>query len=195
MLTKSLGVGVIGTATIPLGCVSGRFQPVHEQHLELVGIALAECQHVIIAITNPDTGSRHEEPTSEHRHTDSANPFSYFERARLLHAAVQARGWVERTTLVPFNLTRPDLWSQYVPLEARQYVRAFSEWERQKAQWLARRGYPVRLLDGDPATKMSSTDIRASLDAGDGEWRKRVPAASQPLLDEILRQRGPGDQR
>ena len=39
-----------------LGCVTGRFQPVHEQHLELFGIALAECAHQIVAVTNPDTG-------------------------------------------------------------------------------------------------------------------------------------------
>jgi nicotinamide-nucleotide adenylyltransferase len=174
---------------IPLGCVSGRFQPLHEQHLELIGIALAECQHVIIAITNPDTGSRHEEQTSKHRHTDAANPFSYFERTRLINSAIRAKRWVTRTTLVPFNLACQEYWWQYVPLTAHQYVRAFSEWERQKAQWFQLCGYTVRLLNGDPEGRISASDIRSSMQANDGGWRKVVPAANQPLLEEMLAQR------
>lgn len=170
----------------PLGCVTGRFQPVHEQHLELFGIALAECQHVIVAITNPDTGARHVEETSTHRHTSQANPFLYFERARLIAAAIQARGWMERMTIVPFNLTSPEFWPQYVPLGARQYVRAFTAWERQKAALFNQHGYEVRLIDGDPEHRLSASDLRASMRAHDSRWREKVPVAIRSLLDDML---------
>lgn len=171
---------------IDLGCVTGRFQPVHHQHLELIEIVLDRCAHVVVAVTNPDTASRHEETTSEHRHTPAANPFSYYERARLLGAALLARGLAERTTVVPFDLTRPALWPEYVPLHARQFVRAYDGWERQKADLLAGGGYPVTVLAGDPASKLSATDVRRLL-AGDG-WQDAVPAVTVPLLRALLAQ-------
>lgn len=67
-----------------LARVTGRFQPVHAQHRELFEIALRDADHLIVAVTNPDSGARHEEPTSPHRHPPDANPFTFFERARLL---------------------------------------------------------------------------------------------------------------
>ena len=59
-----------------LAAVTGRFQPVHAQHLELFALALAEHDHLVVAVTNPDSGARHEAATSTHRHTDAANPFT-----------------------------------------------------------------------------------------------------------------------
>ncbi|MDN5932816.1 MAG: cytidyltransferase, partial [Pseudonocardia sp.] len=153
----------------------------HDQHLELIGIALASCEHVIVAVTNPDRRARHEEATSAHRHTESANPFTYYERSRLLTAALAGAGWSGRTTVVPFDLTRPPVWPDYVPLDARQFVRAYDGWERQKAAALEAAGYPVTVLHGDPATKRSATDIRALLAGGAG-WRDAVPGGVAPVL-------------
>lgn len=169
---------------IDLGCVTGRFQPVHDQHLELMEIALAHCAHVVVAVTNPDVQARHEDPTSAHRHTAAANPFTYYERARLLDAALRARGLAERITVVPFDLTRPEVWPEYVPRHARQFVRTYEAWERRKADLLAAAGYPVTVLDGDPAGKLSASEVRAQL-AG-GAWREVVPAATVPLLESLL---------
>lgn len=169
-----------------LGCVTGRFQPVHEQHLELVGRALAECDHLIVAVTNPDPGSRRAEPASAHRHMATANPFTYYERARLLDAALRERGWRERTSVVPFDLTRPALWPHYVPLVARQYVRAYGDWERHKARQLQGAGYAVTLLEGDPAQKRTAGEIRTRMHAGDPAWRARVPVATVALLEAFL---------
>lgn len=170
-----------------LGCVTGRFQPVHAQHLELFGHALQERDHLLVAVTNPDTGARHEQSTSAHRHTAAANPFSYYERCRLLAAALAASGLGGRTTVVPFDLTRPEHWPEYVPLPAEQFVRAFTDWERQKAGWLADAGYRVTVLDGDPAARLSSTTIRRLLLIG-GDWEAAVPAATVPLLRDLLLQ-------
>lgn len=173
----------------PLGCVTGRFQPVHGQHLSLFGIALQDCRHLVVAVTNPDSAARRLEPTSAHRHTAVANPFSYFERCCLIEAALHERGWRERCTLVPFDLGQPALWPQYVPLHARQYVRAYSDWEREKAQRLQGAGYAVVLIDGDPHTKQSASGIRDSLARGDSLWRTMVPPATLALLEQLQRDR------
>jgi nicotinamide-nucleotide adenylyltransferase len=173
----------------PLGCVTGRFQPVHDQHLELVALALDECEHVIVAVTNPDPAGWHREPSSTHRHTAAANPFTFYERARLLAAALGARGWAQRTSVVPFDLTRPALWPHYVPDGTRHYVRAYSDWEREKARRFEAAGCAVRLLEGDAAARRTASDIRARMLADDGRWQALVPAATVPLLEQFLAQR------
>lgn len=166
-------------------CVTGRFQPVHAQHLELIGMALSRADQVIVAITNPDTDARRAEPTSTHRHTAEANPFSYFERLVLLRAALRAAGWDDRVMIVPFDLTRPACWTQYVPPGTLQVVRVFSAWEKEKSRQLADAGYPVWQVPGDPATKIHATDIRAAMAAGE-DWVTRVPAATVALLRTML---------
>lgn len=176
----------------PLACVTGRFQPVHEQHLELFELALCEAEHLIVAVTNPDTGARHEEPTSAHRHLAEANPFTYFERLRLLQAALAERGLSDRTSIVPFDLTRPGTWHEYVPAHTRQFVRAYSPWEREKASRLADAGYPVTVLDGDAATRLSAADIRARLGTDRRAWAELVPPAVVPALAELIAARTGG---
>jgi nicotinamide mononucleotide adenylyltransferase len=168
-----------------LACVTGRYQPVHSQHLELFEIALRDADRLVVAITNPDPGARREEVTSAHRHRRSANPFTYYERVRLLDAALGERGLVERTTIVPFDLTRPEHWPEYVPLHARHLVRAYSDWERHKAGLLAGAGYAVQVLDGDPDGRLSASDIRARIEQGSG-WEELIPDAVVPVLRTLL---------
>jgi cytidyltransferase-like protein len=169
-----------------LACVTGRFQPVHRQHLELFDIAARDADHLVVAVTNPDSGARHEEPTSAHRHRPHANPFTYFERTRLLQAALTGSGLADRTTIVPFDLTRPECWPEYVPLQTRHLVRVYGDWEREKARRLAAAGYRVTVLDGDPAAKISATVIRARLHEAAGGWTDLVPEAVVPVLAELL---------
>lgn len=167
-----------------LAAVTGRFQPVHHQHLELFTLALAEHDHLVVAVTNPDSGARHEATTSAHRHTDAANPFTYFERLRLLRAALDGAGLADRASVVPFDLTRPQLWPEYVPLGARHFVRAFSAWEEDKAGRLADGGYAVTVVDGDPATKLDAAAIRDGF--ADGTWEAMALPSTVPVLRELL---------
>jgi nicotinamide mononucleotide adenylyltransferase len=169
---------------VSVAAVTGRFQPVHAQHLELFAHPLRHHDELVVAVTNPDTGARRREATSAHRHTDAANPFTYYERLRLLTAALAGAGLAERAVVVPFDLTRPDLWPQYVPRHAHHYVRAYSAWEKDKAAQLAAGGYAVTVLDGDPATKLDATAIRAAFD--DGSWAAMVPTATLPVLRTLL---------
>jgi cytidyltransferase-like protein len=167
---------------VTLAAVTGRFQPVHAQHLELFAHALAHHDELVVAVTNPDRQARRREATSAHRHTDAANPFTFYDRARLLAAALAGAGLT--ATVVPFDLTRPEVWPEYVPLDAHQYVRAYSAWEVEKADQLRAGGYAVTVLDGDPAAKLDATDIRRAFD--DGSWVDLVPAATVPVLRALL---------
>ncbi|WP_225983776.1 adenylyltransferase/cytidyltransferase family protein [Epidermidibacterium keratini] len=169
-----------------LACVTGRFQPVHRQHVELFIRAAQEADHLIVAITNPDPGARHLAKQSAHRHLESANPFSYFERVQLLQAALI--GVPVPSTIVPFDLSRPEHWHDYVPASAIQFVRAFSEWEREKANRLSDGGYRVTLIDGDPTSKISATDVRAAIAAGTSR-ADLLPPAVDDVLARLLQER------
>lgn len=174
-----------------VGVVTGRFQPVHAQHMQLFELVFEECDRLIVAVTNPDTGARHEEQASAHRHTAAANPFTYYERSLLLSSAIEDYGLIEESVIVPFDLTRPQVWPDYVPLDATQYVRAYSDWERQKAQWFTEAGYAVTVFDGDPRTRVSSADIRESLRKG--EFHDAVAIGTEGLLTEFLRAKPLGE--
>lgn len=171
-----------------LGCVTGRFQPVHHQHMELFQMALDQCDHLVVAVTNPDPGARRQESTSTHRHTAESNPFTYFERARLLGAALRDPISQGRVTIVPFDLTKPEQWTQYVPRSAHHFVRAFSPWERDKGGRFREAGYTVTIIDGEPDSKLAATDIRGLLRSGDPEAYRDIPAAARGSLAGFLAQ-------
>ncbi len=176
--------------TAGLACVTGRFQPVHDDHLQLLRRALEECGRLVVGITNPDPGALRPEPTSVHRHLAGANPFTYFERLELLAAALASPDGVgpdaaAGVRFVPFDLGRPEHWSAYVPLSAVQYVGVSADWEREKAPRLAAAGYRVVEVPGDPASRRSSSDVRAALRRGDG-WEALVPPATVAPLVELL---------
>jgi len=176
--------GKRGEAEMPtrqLACVSGRFQPLHRQHVELFALALQEAEQLIVAITNPDAGTRHPVPASSHRHRPHANPFSYFERYRFVAAALRQHGWLERSAIVPLDLGAPTHWAEYVPLTACQWVRVYTPWEAEKARLLQAGGYTVRVLQGDAGARVSGSSIRSRLLAG-APWEADVPEAVVPLL-------------
>lgn len=173
--------------------ITGRFQPFHLDHLDLVLRGLADAEHVIIGITNPDSRSLQAAASSPHRHRPSANPFTYLERLRIIRAALEAASVpLDRFDVVPFPLDQPSVWADYIPQDALQLVRVYSEWEREKAGRLQAGGYEVKMLEGDVGRKISASDIRAAMAAA-GQWRHRVPdgavAALEAIGDDALRRR------
>lgn len=176
--------------TAGLACVTGRFQPVHADHLRLLRRALDERGRLVVGITNPDPGVRRPEPTSAHRHLAEANPFTYFERLELLASALASPEGVGPAAapgvrFVPFDRGRPEQWAAYVPLSAVQYVGVSADWEREKARRLADAGYRVVEVPGDPATRRSASDVRAALRRGEG-WEALVPPATVAPLRGLL---------
>jgi cytidyltransferase-like protein len=170
--------------TEPLVCVTGRFQPVHADHLALVRTALAAGGRLVVGVTNPDPGARRAEPTSAHRHRSDANPFTFYERVELLAAALGDELGLGDVRVVPFDLGRPEHWAHYVPLSAVQHVGMSGPWEREKARRLAAGGYRVVEVPREGARR-SSTAIRACLRSG-GDWEPLVPPATVPLLRALL---------
>jgi nicotinamide mononucleotide adenylyltransferase len=169
-------------ATWPLLVVTGRFQPFHVDHLELVLWALARATHVRIGLTNPSDERRHAHPASAHRHRDDANPWSDTQRSALISAALTAAAIdPSRYDIVPFPLDEPQRWGGLAPAGSSQVVRVFSDWEREKLRRFEAAGYPTVALQGDTTRRVSASDVRAALRNG-GTWQQWVPPGARELL-------------
>lgn len=168
------------------GMVHGRFQPFHLGHLEYTLKALERCETLIVGITNPDPTQTANEETSEHRHREESNPFTFFERQLMIRAVLDDEGVpAERVVFIPFPVNLPDRWRYYVPSEAVQFVRVFSAWEQTKVDRLREAGYCVVVLDPAAAKEFEATDVRRLIIDG-GAWQELVP----PGVARVIEQRG-----
>ena len=169
------------------GCVTGRLQPIHLDHLDLMRIVLERHHRLIVAITNPDPSARTRDSRHEFRHLPADNPFTYYERQTFVRSALMNDGVSsDRFDIVPFPLHNGSLVAHYVPLRATQYVRTYSAWEDGKAEMLRSYGYPVVVIHGNGAVRRSGKDIRAALGSGE-EWRHSLPDSVAALVRAALR--------
>jgi nicotinamide-nucleotide adenylyltransferase len=170
---------------IRYGMIHGRFQPFHRGHLQYALQALARCDHLIIGITNPDPSTMVAEAADPERHQPAANVFTFFERQRMIRAALSEAG-VEpaRCSLVPFPIHHPERWQFYCPAGTVQFVRLFSAWGREKVRRLQERGWPVEVLDAGATKQVSGSEVRQKLRHGQG-WQELVPPAVAQVLAEI----------
>jgi cytidyltransferase-like protein len=162
--------------------ITGRFQPFHLDHLDLVRVALELGDCVIVAITNPWPGAQTVFKTSPHRHLPAANPFTFEERRLIIANAIYAAGLDGRCAdIVPFPLEAPADWHTHVATDTLHLVRIYSDWEHDKANQLENGGYTVKRISGNPATRISATEIRAAM-SRDQRWQHWVPAGARETL-------------
>ncbi|MEE9199557.1 MAG: adenylyltransferase/cytidyltransferase family protein [Dehalococcoidia bacterium] len=169
------------------GMVHGRFQPFHNDHLDYLKKALARSQHLIIGITNPDPSEIREETTSEHRHLEDSNPFTFFQRMSMIRAALVQEGiGLDRFSFVPFPIHHPDKWPYYLPdpQSVMLYIRVYSDWEQTKVDRFRSRGWRVEVLDPGSTKGITATEVRQRLLSG-GDWEELVPEAVARIIKEV----------
>lgn len=175
-----------GWSAESVGCVHGRFQPFHNGHLEYVQSALVRVKHLYIGITNTDPTWRRPEEMSTHRHTDAANPFTYWQRLRMISSSLADVGIPERViAIVPFPIHDLTLLSQYVPWNAIHFVRVFTPWEEEKVRRLRSAGLHVEVLNRGVPKQVTATEVRAHLQQGQG-WEELVPTGTARELRSLL---------
>ena len=171
---------------LPLVVFTGRFQPFHRGHLEMVHHALDLAEKVLIGVTNPDDAPRVAHAASPHRHLSASNPYSYQQRQQLIEAALHVDGVAAtRYDIVPFPLDAPALWPRIVVPGTPQLVRVFSDWEREKVRRFAAAGYPPLVVEGDPTNRVTATEVRRALAAGEAVPGS-VPCGTRELLQSWL---------
>ena len=166
-----------------VACFTGRFQPFHNQHLEVIIGLSEEFNKIIIGVTNPDLTDLQAHVASQHRHTASANPFSLDSRIRIIedslaHLRESTLKDIE-ISIEPFDLAATDSWS--VPTGTVFALRIFSVWEESKLNLFADRGFETLELPA-PKEKLSASEIRRSLHAGDSNWENWVAPGSMKII-------------
>jgi cytidyltransferase-like protein len=164
---------------IRIGIVHGRFQPIHNEHMNFVLAAKKKCDLLIVGITNPDPSRTKYDEANPHRSLDISNPFTYFERYVMIKEALLDAGVSkDKFEIVPFPINFPELIKYYVPIEKSVfYITIFDEWGWKKKKILESLGAKVEVLwTGKIEEKLSSIEIRKRIIEGK-KWNDLVPPA------------------
>jgi cytidyltransferase-like protein len=166
------------------GCVIGRFQPFHLDHLSLATEVITSGRRVIVAITNVELAWRVPVDEAPHRHTDAANPFSYAQRVQMVRAALLPLVSPDDFRVTPFPIHDPNAWFSHLPPGTQCWVRDRGPWESRKIRELAAQ-YPVESRPG-LSVERSGTEIRRRIRAGDASWADDVAPPVAALIEDWL---------
>lgn len=170
--------------------VHGRFQPFHNAHLKYVETALDQASRVYIGLTRVFDGVGPSEMVAPHRLTAHANPFSYYQRRKIIRAALEGAGLdFSRIDIGPFPIETinrlPDFWPTSKPC----FTTTVDEWNDEKIALLQRSGYRVSVIK-EGAWKSSSmcsgTKIREMMRLGDSRWKDFVPEGTHSLIEGMM---------
>lgn len=159
------------------GCIHGRFQVFHNDHLDYLLGALRHCENLIIGITSV-TGLRGNN-TDEHRHSPADNPFTYFERTAMIRALLEDHSAIDpaRVTFSPFPIDHPELLPEFIPRSTICHTTIREPWNTRKVELLKGLGYEVSVLPNESEKKLSSTRVRELIRNQDDSWKELVPKA------------------
>ncbi|TET32756.1 MAG: nicotinate-nucleotide adenylyltransferase [Planctomycetota bacterium] len=173
---------------VETGVIHGRFQVLHYDHIKYLMAGKSRCKHLVVGITNPDPTLTGHDDVDENRSAPQANPLTYFERYRIVRAALLEQGLnVEEFSIVPFPINFPELYEYYVPTDATFLLTIYDEWGEKKLKMFESLGYKVEVLWRRPLSEkgQTSTEIRGLITAGES-WEHLVP----PSVSEMLKKLG-----
>ncbi|MEC5397367.1 hypothetical protein [Uliginosibacterium sp. H1] len=169
---------------VEIGCVHGRFQPLHLDHLEYILAAFDKANRLIIGITQPDVGNLKECVQDPHRSIRAENPLTYEERCEAIAEAIVGSGVNRnRFEFTAFPIDQPNLLSSLVPLSVVCFTTIRDSWNREKINRLLDTGYKVEVLwDRSGQTGIAGTNIREMIRSGNEQWQQLVPATVSAYL-------------
>ncbi len=174
--------------------IHGRFQPLHLDHMKYLMAGKSKCDFLYIGITNPDPSMTRYEETSPHRSRSGANPFTYFERLKMIVESMQEFG-VTRSEfeVIPFPINLPDRLKYYAPRNAVYFVVIYDQWGEHKMELLKSLGLEVDVMWRKSVEQMGITgrEVR-SLIRQQKNWERLVPKSvanlihSENLIPKVL---------
>jgi len=165
------------------GVIHGRFQVLHNDHIKYLLSGWELCEQLVIGITNPDPVLTREENSDLNRSAGHSNPLTYYERFIILRDVLCEQGLsLKDFSIVPFPVNIPELYQNYVPMDAVFFLSIYDNWGRTKLQRFKDLGLKIHILrDVPPEHKgLSSTDIREFMRAKK-PWENSVPEAAKKL--------------
>jgi cytidyltransferase-like protein len=172
-----------------IGVIHGRFQPFHIGHAEYLMLAKAECDQIIIGVTNPCPALSSENTFDTNRGKDQNNPLAYFDRELIIRAAMTDLGInTENYTIVPFPIGCPNQIQFFAPNTATYYITVFDNWGRNKVEVLKKLGLNVKVIyDKSEAEKnISATMIRTRIAKGEAWEHLVLPSVARVMKANAL---------
>ena len=167
---------------IELGFIHGRFQLFHNDHLNYALLAKAQCKKLIVGITSPENATLIREAIDPHRSEAASNPFTYYERMKMVEAALAQAGIPrEEFDIVPFPISKPEMIRYYIPDGTTVFVTILDPWGHAKTERLKDFGYPVEVLWERNDKFISSSMLRQCIFDG-SDWSEWVPAATHRYI-------------
>lgn len=170
-----------------IGIVHGRFQPIHLGHMKYILSAKGRCDFLIIGITNPDRKLTKFDETDPQRSLETSNPFTYFERYRMIKEAMKEAGLKrDEFEIVPFPINVPELIKYYVPIDQSIfYITIFDEWGWKKKKILETLGANVNVLWVKKIEEklITGTEIRRRIKDGES-WDNLVPPTVYKIIKD-----------
>jgi len=169
---------------IETGVIHGRFQIVHNDHVDYIVAGKEHCRHLVVGITNPDPTMTRETPADPGRSRAEANPLTYYERHIMVREVLQEQGLNHTAyTIVPLPISIPGLYRYYVPLDAVFFLTIFDDWGRTKRSFFRELGLRTQVLWERPPHRkgISGTDVRTRIMQG-APWEHLVPASAAALI-------------
>ncbi len=167
-----------------VGVIHGRFQVLHNDHMQYLLAGKERCKHLFVGITNPDPSLTKEDPADPQRSDPIANPLTYYERYALLRASFEEVGVPQADfSIVPFPINFTELYKYYVPLDAVFYLTIYDQWGRRKLELFKSMGLKTEVMwDKSPEKKgLTGAEIRRRMIEGE-PWEHLVPPAVAVLL-------------
>lgn len=168
------------------GVAFGRFQILHLGHLEYLLEAKKRCEHLIIGITNPDPEITRFDETCPHRSEAQANPFTFYERLRMIEETMTEAGiFREEFTIVPMPINYPERIRYYIPDDATVLLTIYDEWGWERKKIIENLGYELEILwmRTDDTRITSGTEVREKI-ARKESWKDVVPEAVYRYIKE-----------
>ena len=162
-----------------IGVIHGRFQGLHNGHMEYLLAGKSRCEHLVIGITNYLCNSKNAKISKidTHRLTEEANPFTYYERMEMIRYAMHEYDVSDSEfSIVPFPIEQTDLLFNFVPRKAVYYMTIYDDWGREKLQLLTNLELNVKVMwERTEAEKpISGTLIRKKILNGE-DYKQFVP--------------------
>lgn len=167
-------------ARLSVGSAHGRFQPLHNGHMEYLVAAKDRCDFLWVGITQFDIRSLTDGPAAPHRTLPQGNVLTYFERVQMISEAFAEQGLGSREFgIVPFPIEKPELLADFLPTDIPVFTTIYDEWNRYKVRVLEEAGYRVVVLWERKCKEYRGSEVRANIVAADDAWRGMVPRATE----------------
>lgn len=151
--------------------VIGRFQPLHNGHMEVIRKCAQESEQLIIGI-----GS------AQYSH-DPSNPFTAGERYLMIQRSLEDEG-IDNYSVVPVeDLNRYSVWVAHVASMVPPFRNVYSNNPLTK-RLFSEAGYIIKDSPLYNRSVYSGTEVRRRM-IGDEDWRSLVPKAVAEVIDDI----------